>query len=270
MSNPRGGGVAPSPLLSTTRFVQTNIVDDDGDPSSVVLSVDKTSFGEADAAGTVNVTATLEGRRAWTGTFPSSSPWAAPPRREAPDDYTATTLGNITITSANEASGTASFTVFPVNDEVVEGDETILIDGAVQHLEVTPATITITDNDTATLGITADAALVSEGRQRRVHRHPVPRSGRPGGGCLVGRLHCRCAGLGRRLRPGRRHGYLPARLRRRRNQDHNHGHFRPEPRGGAGDLHRDPGQRHRRPVLQACPWTPPSPAPTCPSPPGRL
>ena len=50
MSNPQGGG-GPTPLLSTTQFVQTTIVDNDGDcPPAVVLSVDKTSFGEAEAA----------------------------------------------------------------------------------------------------------------------------------------------------------------------------------------------------------------------------
>ena len=160
MSNPQGGG-GPTPLLSTTQFVNTTIVDDDGDPSSVVLSVDKSSFGEADAAGTVNVTATMEG-----GTLDRDTTVAVTlggsATKGSSGDYTATTLGNITI-SANQSSGTASFTVMPVNDAVVEGDEAIELKGAVAHLDVTPATITITDDDTVTLGITADAGLVTEG-----------------------------------------------------------------------------------------------------------
>ena len=160
MSNPQGGG-GPTPLLSTTQFVNTTIVDDDGDPSSLVLSVDKDSFGEADAAGTVNVTATLEGGTL-TGDATVAVTLGGSATKGSSADYTATTLGNITITGG-ESSGTASFTVTPVNDEVVEGDETIELEGAVAHLDVVPASITITDDDTATLGITADAGLVTEG-----------------------------------------------------------------------------------------------------------
>ena len=160
MSNPQGGG-GPTPLLSTTQFVNTTIVDNDGLPSAVVLSVDKDSFGEAGAAGTVNVTATLEG-----GTLTEDATVAitlgGSATKGSSGDYTATSLGNITITGG-ESSGTDSFTVTPVNDEVVEGDETIELTGAVAHLDVTPATITITDDDTATLGIAADAGLVIEG-----------------------------------------------------------------------------------------------------------
>ena len=160
VAGPWGGG-GPDPVLSTTRFVNTTIVDDDGDPSSVVLSVDKTSFGEADAGQMVNVTATLEGGTlAYDTTVVVTLGGSA--TEGSSGDYTATTLGNITITGG-ESSGTANFTVTPVNDAVVEGDETILLQGASAGLDVTPATITITDDDTATLGIAADAELVVEG-----------------------------------------------------------------------------------------------------------
>ena len=160
MSNPQGGG-GPTPMLSTAQFVQTTIVDNDGDPSSILLTVDKTSFGESAAAQTVNVTATLEG-----GTLAENTRVAVTlggsATKGSTGDYTATTLGNITIT-AGESSGTASFTVTPVDDQVVEGDETIELKGAVAHLDVTPATITITDDDTATVSITGPAGMVAEG-----------------------------------------------------------------------------------------------------------
>ena len=159
VAGPWGGG-GPDPILSNTRFVNTTIVDDDGDPSSVLLSLDKTSFGEAGAAGTVNVTAALEG-----GTLDRDTTVAitlgGSATQGSTGDYTATTLGNITI-GANQSSGTGSFTVTPVNDQVVEGDETIELQGASAGLDVVPATITITDDDTATLGIAADAELVTE------------------------------------------------------------------------------------------------------------
>ena len=242
MSNPQGGG-GPTPLMSTTRFVNTTIVDDDGNPSSVILSVDKTSFGEADVAGTVNVTATLEG-----GTLAQNATvvvtLAGTATKGSSGDYTATTLGNITIT-ATESSGTGSFTVTPVNDQIVEGDETILLQGASAGLDVTPATITITDDDTATLGITGPASGGGGGRQRRVHRHPVPRGGLAGRGCMVGRLDSHGRRLRRRLLPGLRQRHLPRRLRRRSHQDDHHGHRRRRHGRAAGDLHSHAGQRHR-------------------------
>ena len=160
MSNPQGGG-GPLPMLDTTQFVQTTIVDNDGDPSSIVLTVDKTSFGEADVAGTVNVTATLEGGTLTTDATVEVTLGGSATNGSS-GDYTATTLGNITITGG-ESSGTGSFTVTPVNDEVVEGDETILVQGASAGMDVTPATITIADDDTATLGITGPSGLISEG-----------------------------------------------------------------------------------------------------------
>ena len=160
MSNPQGGG-GPTPLLSTTQFVNTTIVDNDGDPSSVVLTVDKSSFGEADAAATVNVTATLEGGTLTTDTTVAVT-LGGSATKGISGDYTATTLGNITITGG-ETSGTGSFTVTPVEDQVVEGDESILLKGASAGLDVTPATITITDDDTATLGITGPTGAVTEG-----------------------------------------------------------------------------------------------------------
>ena len=242
ISNPQGGG-GPTPLLSTTQFVNTTIVDDDGDPSSVVLSVDKTSFGEADAAGTVNVTATLEG-----GTLEENATvvvtLGGTATKGSSGDYTATTLGNITITGG-ETSGTASFTVTPVGDEVVEGDETIELSGASAGLDVTPATITITDDDTATLGITGPAGVVSEGSNAEF---TVTLSHAVTSQVVVAWAAGSTAHdprLRRRLLTGLRQRYLPRRLRRGSHQDDHHGHRRRRDGGATGDLHRRAGGRHR-------------------------
>ena len=246
MSNPQGGG-GPLPMLSTTQFVNTTIVDDDGDPSSVVLTVDKTSFGESESAGTVNVTATLEG-----GTLAQNAIVAVTlggtATKGSSGDYTATTLGNITIT-ANQSSGTGSFTVTPVNDQVVEGDETVLLQGASAGLDVTPATITITDSDTATLGITGPSVLVSEGSSAEFTVTLSHAVASPGRGSLVGWLHCPDTGICRRLLPGLGERHLPGRLGCGGHEDHNHGHRRRRDGRAAGNLHRNPGECHRRPVL---------------------
>ena len=160
VSNPQGGG-GPPLMLATTQSVNTTIVDDDGDPSSVVLTVDKTSFGESDSVVKVKVTATLEGVKLAQDTTIAVTLGGSATQGSS-GDYTATTLGNITITSG-ETVGTSEFALSPVGDEVVEGDETILLQGAAAGLDVTPATITINDDDTATLSITGPTGVVGEG-----------------------------------------------------------------------------------------------------------
>ena len=52
--------------------------------------------------------------------------------------------------SANQISGTATFTLSPVNDAIDEEDETVSVSGTAGGLNVTPASITITDDDTPT------------------------------------------------------------------------------------------------------------------------
>ena len=46
---------------------------------------------------------------------------------------------------------------------MVEGDETIELQGASAGLDVTPAAITINDDDTATVGIVGPSGVVAEG-----------------------------------------------------------------------------------------------------------
>ena len=84
-------------------------------------------------------------------------------------DYTAGTLTSITI-PAGAATSTGTLSITPVDDEVVERDETIVIPGTttVEGLNVTSATVTLTDgepgsDDTATVSIAGPASSVDEG-----------------------------------------------------------------------------------------------------------
>ena len=80
-----------------------------------------------------------------------------------PGDYAVTTaLASVTI-AAGQASGSGTLALTPVSDAVVEGDETIVVDGAVTGFTVSSATITLTDDDMATLSITGPSSSVSEG-----------------------------------------------------------------------------------------------------------
>ena len=53
---------------------------------------------------------------------------------------------------ADSASGSGTFTVTPIDDEVVEGDETIVLSGTAGTLSVSDATITLTDDNGTTTG----------------------------------------------------------------------------------------------------------------------
>ena len=157
ISNLTGGG-GPAPALGTAS-VTTTITDDDAAPTAITLSVDPDSIGEDDSATTVSVTATLDGDSTFaTSTVVTITLGGSATRNT---DYAASDLASVTI-PANSATGTATLTITPTDDSVVEGNETITIDGDAGSLTVIPATITLTDDDkdTTTPG-DLDSAVLS-------------------------------------------------------------------------------------------------------------
>ena len=76
------------------------------------------------------------------------------------------TVSDFTLTiPANETRGTATFNLVPTNDDVDESDETLLVMGRATGLTVDSATMTITDDDTASSKVTlsVNPTAVSEG-----------------------------------------------------------------------------------------------------------
>ena len=161
ISSPTGGG-GPSPSLGTAKTITTTITDDDNAPAGIGLSANPASLGEDDAATSVTITATLSGSTLPTDTVVTIGTLAGGATKDT--DYTATTLASITIL-ANSSTGSGTITITPTDDEVVEGDETITIPGTttVTGLSVSPATITLTDDDksTTTPGDDKDSAELS-------------------------------------------------------------------------------------------------------------
>ena len=137
ISNPNGGG-GPTPAVSgAASSVTTTITDDDGTPTAVTLSVSQATIGEADGETDVTVTATLVGSS--TRTSDTTVTLTLSGTASDPGDYAVTTvLGSVTI-PAGQASGSGTLTLTPVSDAVVEGDETIVIDGAVAGFTVSSA-----------------------------------------------------------------------------------------------------------------------------------
>ena len=158
------GGGGPTPSLGESPSITTTIYDDDAEPTAITLSVDSDEVSEGDSmATTVTLTATLEGgttRNTATTVALSLSGTATSTGSGA--DYTAVVPSEMTI-PAEEATGTATLRITPTNDGIVEGEETIRVEGTVSGFTVSPAEITINDDDSGTLSLSGSGTAVSEG-----------------------------------------------------------------------------------------------------------
>ena len=157
--------------LDVTPTVVT-IADDDPVPTGITLRVTPNSVGEGDGDTVLNVKAVLDGgsRRPVDTVVTLSVEGAALPT-DGGDTTTAAGAtdfsfspilpegsedppGQITLTiPAGESNATARLTLTPVDDMIVEGDETAQVRGTADGLPVTPAPLTITDNDRDPTGI---------------------------------------------------------------------------------------------------------------------
>ena len=137
------------------------LMDDDTLPD-VELSVDPARVDEAAPPTTVTVTAAFAGDATLLDDRTI---------RVSVGDGTATPTadydpaGDIEVTiAAGRTSGTATFTLTPKDDSVVEGDETIVVSGVAEGLVVHGATITVGDNDEVPeVELTVDPVTVDEG-----------------------------------------------------------------------------------------------------------
>ena len=152
----------------TVTSAQLTLTDDDGAPSAVALSLDKTTMAEnvgtAGNARVVTVTATVGGttrfaveRRVVVSVAGSGEANAV--------DFTAVSDIKITI-SAGANSGTGTFTLNPTNDVEDEADETVTVSGKLrpvgqtsgdardETVAVSSTTLSLTDDDDAPTGVT--------------------------------------------------------------------------------------------------------------------
>ena len=141
----------------------TVTVDDDETPSKeVTLTVSPASVDESGGAATLTVTGTLD---AAARTQDTAVAVAVKPVTASPWDYTAGTV-MLTI-AAGDTSGTASLTLTPVNDAEDEADETVIIKGSTMDLTVTPATVTILDDDVRGVTVLPTSLTINEGENSR-------------------------------------------------------------------------------------------------------
>ena len=133
------------------------ITNTDTAPTAITLSTVPTSVPEG-ATTTVAVTATLSGSVSLTSATAVAVSVAAGTASTA--DFTAVTAFTVTI-PANMLTGTANFSLVVTEDTVADPDETLTVSGTVALFTITSATLTITDNDTASSAITLSTVPTS-------------------------------------------------------------------------------------------------------------
>ena len=149
----------------TVTDAEITLTDDDDAPGGIALSVDtdsvtadsQTEVGEAAGATTVEVTATVTGSTTYSAAQ-TVAVSVSGDTATVTDDFAAVTGFTITI-PAGTASARGMFTLTPVADAIDENDETVDVTGTVSGdgaPAVTGATITIKDDDTK--GVTVSAA----------------------------------------------------------------------------------------------------------------
>ena len=123
------------------------IIDDD--VPRITLSVSPASVAENAVATTVTVTAALaEARATATEVTVSRTGGTA----TSGTDYAAVNSFTLTI-PAEQTSVSGTFTFTPTDDSLAEGDETVVLSGSATGLTPGMATLTITDDDTASTAL---------------------------------------------------------------------------------------------------------------------
>ena len=129
------------------------LTDDDTASTRIDLSVDRLRFTETSPADTVTVTAILDGGSRTTETRVRVSVMGG---TADAGDFAPVASFTLTI-PATQTRGEATFTLEPLADNLLEGDETIVVSGAVTAggtLPVIPVTITLADEFTASTEVT--------------------------------------------------------------------------------------------------------------------
>ena len=134
---------------------------------TLTLSPRRIAEGATGAARTVTVTGTLEGEPLDENAVVTLS--VSGGSASAGDDFAAVANFRLTI-PAGEKTGEASFTLAPVDDDVDEADESVLVTGTGPGVAVSPMRglrVTIVDDDVRGVAVTPANLVVPRGRSNR-------------------------------------------------------------------------------------------------------
>ena len=144
----------------TVNSATITLTDDDAAPTAITLTVNDNSVSEGDGATPITVTATVDGATRFAVAKTVTVSVAGSGTMGTVVDFATVSPFNIEI-AAEAASKTGTFTLRPTDNALNNADETITVSGASSGLTVNSATITLTDDDAATLSI--NSPRVTEG-----------------------------------------------------------------------------------------------------------
>ena len=134
----------------------------DDDQTDITLTVSPSSWRESGSYAGVKVTAATDGDTFTTDRTVSVTAGDTNDSATSGTDYEAIDDFDITI-KAGKTSAYAAITLTPTDDTVVEGDETISVDGTSTGLTVNGTSITLTDDDSTEITIRISPSSVAEG-----------------------------------------------------------------------------------------------------------
>ena len=139
------------------------LADDEVPSTRLALSLAPSRVSEAAVPTDVVVTGSLNAGARESDTVVTVTVGASTDSATEGLDYANVSALQITV-PANETTGQTTFTLSPDNDAIAEGAETISISGRVSGLTVAPASLILSDNDTASrvVMLSVDPESVSE------------------------------------------------------------------------------------------------------------
>ena len=152
-------GVNDSPGLAVDT-VRLFIADNDAEPRVVTLSFDRNVIEEDSAVTFLTVTAALDGTSVRSTDTPATTTLS---------DETSRDVGKVSgprvVISAGETSGTTTFFLNRPNDHIDNDDVILSLEGTTPdpRLTVNPASLTITDDDTAGVTVSESVLEIIEG-----------------------------------------------------------------------------------------------------------
>ena len=171
-----GGDYGSNNVSATVTATESDTSDDGGDngnngnngnnghsvSTGVTLLLNPSGVGESEGLRTVTVTGRLNGEAMEAAKTVTVSVGAGGDGAISGTDYT--TSGGFSFEiPGGQTQGSGTFTITPTDDDLAEGNESITVSGAVSGLDITPATLTIVDDDIRGLFPSPREVTVPEG-----------------------------------------------------------------------------------------------------------
>ena len=129
----------------------------------ISLTADPSSVAEGGGSRTVTVTATVGNGKAYPDAKTVTvTVGAGGDGAQSGTDYAGVSAFTITI-KAEQNSGSSTFTLAPIDDRVIEGNEGISVSGTTTDVAVSGTGVTLVDDDYTEITLTASPASVDEG-----------------------------------------------------------------------------------------------------------